>query len=71
MNYVEENPDFTNENVARFVTENKASGVPEELLTLLVRNEYIHSLPVEQRPIATPEYDEVLQRAIDFIEEGK
>lgn len=63
-------PDYAIDNIELFATENKDSNVPEELLKLMMRNEYIYDMDFDKRPIADTHYDEVLKRAIQYLEEG-
>lgn len=65
--YIEENPEYSKENILRFSKLNKDTGVPETLLRLLIRNEYVYSLDFDKRPVADPEFDIVLKRAIEEI----
>lgn len=65
--WLKEYPDYTKENILAFAEENKDSGVPEELLCLLMRNEYIYSLDYDDRPIADPDFDTQLSYAISLI----
>lgn len=60
-------PEYSKENILNFAEENKDSGVPESLLCLLMRNEYIYAIDYDKRPIADPEFDTVLKRAIEEI----
>lgn len=71
MKWVEENPVFSDENIDSFIKENSGKGVPEDLLKMLVINEYVHSMPSDERPVALPEYDEVLSRAISYLKEAE
>ena len=65
--YQKEPPEYSKENILNFAEENSESGVPESLLCLLMRNEYIYSLDYDKRPIADPEFDTALRRAIEEI----
>ena len=67
--FVEEHPDYSYENVRLFVSENAESGVPDSLLELLVRNEYLYSMDWEDRPVAEPGYDKVLKAAMEVLGE--
>ena len=46
------------------------SNVPKELLCLLMRNEYIYSLDYDKRPVADPDFDTQLAKAIEVIKSG-
>ncbi len=67
--FQEEHPEYSKENILKFAEENSDSGVPESLLCLLMRNEYIYALDYDKRPIADPEFDTALKRAIEEISE--
>jgi len=70
--YVDDNPDFTKENINAFsIPEEEEGEVRDQVLRLLIRNEYLSRLPSEERLIPDPEYDKVLQRAISYFETGK
>lgn len=56
--------EYSRENIRLFAEENIQTGVPEDLLMLLIRNEYLYRMDYSERPAADPEYDEVLSRAI-------
>lgn len=60
-------PDYTKENILAFADFYKDSGVPTELLCLLVRNEYIYSLEYDKRPVADPDFDTQLKKAMEVI----
>ncbi len=65
--YIKENPEYSKENILRFADLNKDSEVPYTLLCLLIRNEYIYNIDYDKRPIADPEFDNVLKCAIEEI----
>lgn len=65
--YMKEYPEYSKENILRFADINSDSDVPYTLLCLLIRNEYIYSIDYDKRPIADPEFDNVLKRAIEEI----
>ena len=64
---VDSNPGYTYDNVMKFIEENAGSGVPSSLLELLVRNEYLYRMDWKERPVAEPEYDDVLAKAIEVL----
>jgi carboxyl-terminal processing protease len=68
--YVKENPEPTDENIRAFAEQYKERGINEEILLLLIRNEYLSKMPYEDRPIADPIFDRQLRRAIEFIRSG-
>ena len=65
--FIEENPEYSIENIERFVEENNESGVPEDLLSLLLRNEYFYRMDYDKRPVVIVDYDDVLQEALEFL----
>ena len=69
--YVDENPDFTKENINAFTIPEEIGSVRDQVLRVLIRNEYLSRLPSEERLIPDPEYDKVLQRAVTYFETGK
>ncbi|MGH0053217.1 MAG: S41 family peptidase [Sphaerochaetaceae bacterium] len=68
--YVKEHPEPIEENIRAFADQNKERGINEEVLLLLIRNEYLSKIPYEDRPIADPTFDRQLKRAIEFIRSG-
>lgn len=67
--YISEHPDYTRENIEAFAEEHKDSGVPEDILILLVRNEYIYSMDYEERPVADVWFDEYITKALEVLGE--
>ena len=65
--FVDANPDYSHESIDRFAKENISSGVPEDLLQRLVKNEYMYRLDYTERKIADPYYDEVLKAAMEAL----
>lgn len=65
--FMEEHPEYSAENIERFVSINSRSGVPASLLRLLIRNEYLYRISYDERPIADPEYDEALRKAMEIL----
>lgn len=65
--FIEENPIYSIENVERFADLNANSGVPRDLLSLLLRNEYYYRMDYDERPVVLADYDEVLKEAITFL----
>lgn len=68
--WIEKYPEYSKENILKFAEEYKDSGVPEDLLCLLMRNEYIYSLDYDKRPVADPDFDQQLAQAISVIKSG-
>ncbi len=65
--WIEEYPDYSKENILAFAETYSDSGVPESLLCLLMRNEYIYSLDYDKRPIADTDFDTQLAKALEVI----
>ncbi len=65
--FVKENPDFTDENVSKFVSQFKDTGLRTEVLQILVRNEYYSQMEAEDRPIADVKYDNVCKAAYEYL----
>lgn len=63
-------PEYSKENILAFAEAYKDSGVPHDLLCLLIRNEYIYTLDYDKRPIADPDFDTQLSKAIEVIKSG-
>ena len=68
--WLEEYPDYTKDNILAFGEAHKDSGVPEELLHLLIRNEYIYSLDYDKRPVADLDFDTQLVKAVEIVKSG-
>ncbi|MGE4526063.1 MAG: carboxyl-terminal protease, partial [Sphaerochaeta sp.] len=69
--YVQENPEPSEENIRRFAKLYAERRIDEEVLTLLVRNEYLSKMPYDKRPIADATFDKQLNRAVQFIRTGQ
>jgi carboxyl-terminal processing protease len=69
--FVQENPEPSEANIRRFASLYTERGIDEEVLTLLVRNEYLSKMPYDKRPIADATFDKQLNRAVEFIRTGK
>ena len=63
-------PEYSKENILAFADYYSDSNVPKELLCLLMRNEYIYSLDYDKRPVADPDFDTQLAKAIEVIKSG-
>lgn len=66
--FVEENPDYTQENLEKFADEYTSENVDAGFLKLLVRNEYLYMIDYEDRPKFDSVNDEYLKTAIEFLE---
>lgn len=68
--YVDEHPQMSVENIREFAKTHTELGISEEVLSLLVRNEYLTRIPYDKRPKADALFDVQLRRAIEFIRTG-
>ena len=70
--FIEEYPEFTDEHVELFLDTVVGEDPPleEDIYRLLLRREYLFQMPYDDRPIADPEYDRVLNRAVEYLETG-
>lgn len=66
--YVAEYPDYTTENIERFASLHQDSGVPDILLKVLIRNQYIYDLDYDKRPLSDPVYDSDVKAAIEYLD---
>jgi carboxyl-terminal processing protease len=66
--YVDANPEFTQENVDKFVAQYDNQDIYQPFLKILVRNEYIYRMDYDDRPKYDSVNDEYLKTAIDFLE---
>ena len=66
--FVDNNPDFTDENLKKFATQNSECGLRQEVLLLLVRNEYLGRMNYDDRPLADIKYDVVCKTAYDYLQ---
>ncbi|NCC65577.1 MAG: S41 family peptidase, partial [Spirochaetia bacterium] len=68
--YVDENPNMSMDAIHTFAKTHTELGISEEVLSLLVRNEYLTRMPYDKRPKADALFDIQLKRAIEFIRTG-
>ncbi len=69
--YVKEHPQYTKENIEAFASMHGNLGVSETALKLLIRNEYIYTMPYNERPKVDLMYDTALLAAIDCLKGEK
>lgn len=69
--FSKDHPDPTLENILLFAKQNEERGINEQILTLLMRNEYLSKIPYDERPLGDLEFDTQLKRAVEFIRTGK
>lgn len=67
--YIDSHPDYTKENAEDFAALHKDSGVPEDLLRILIRNEYLYRMDYDERPIADIWFDSCLKKALEVFGE--
>ena len=66
--YIKLHPEYTKENMDNYVKMHQDIEFPELALKLLIRNEYIYSMPYSERPKVDTIYDNALIEAINFLE---
>ncbi len=66
--FVDENPDYTDANIAKFADQNKDSGLRREVLLLVARSEYLSRMNYDDRPIGDIKYDIVCKTAYDYLQ---
>ena len=65
--FVDSNPDYTAQNVSKFVDEFSYTGIRAEVLQVLARNEYYARMTTEERPLADIEYDPACKAAYEYL----
>jgi carboxyl-terminal processing protease len=70
--FVDQYPEYSEENMQLFMDTVVGEDAPLDasVYRLLLRREYLFAIPYDERPIVDPEFDPVLQRAIDLIKNG-
>ncbi len=70
--FIENHPEFTRENIELFVDTVVGEDPPldTDVYRVLLRREYLYEMPYDDRPVADPDYDRVLRRAIEYLETG-
>ena len=66
--FVDDNPEYTQANLIKFVSIYDAENVDKTFLKLLVRNEYMYRIDYADRPKYDSVNDEYLKTAIEFLE---
>lgn len=69
--YIKTHPEYTKENMDVFAAAHNNIGVSDIALKLLIRNEYIYSMPYEERPKVDTNYDNALIEAINYLQGEK
>ena len=67
LTFIEKNPEYTDANLKKFAAENSGSGLREEILLLIIRNEYLYQMKYEDRPIADIKFDNACKAAYDYL----
>ena len=67
--FVDQNPDYTTENIAKFAAEHADSGIREDVLLLVARNEYLLRMTYDERPLADIVYDTVCKNAFEYLQD--
>ena len=65
--FIAAHPEPTDANIALFLEANRERGIREEVLAVLLRNEYQAKIPYGERKLADPAFDRQLQVAIDLL----
>lgn len=65
--FIAAHPEPSDANIAAFVNANRERGIRDEVLAILLRNEYQAKIPYDERKLADPAFDPQLQAAIDVI----
>lgn len=67
--FVEQNPGYNDENVAKYVQQFAQTGLRTEILQILVRNEYLANMTEEEKPLSDVKYDSVCKAAYEYLME--
>lgn len=67
--FVDQNPDFTEENVEKFAKEQAGTGLREIVLLLVARNEYLSRMDYDERPLADIVYDNACKAAYEYLQD--
>ncbi len=65
--FVEKHPAYTKKNVAKFVSDNKDSGIREDVLAILIRDEYYFKMTYDERPKADTWFDPQIKKALEVL----
>lgn len=65
--YVEENPEYTIENVKRFATMHPEIQLRSEVIDIVVRNEYYLKMTYDEQPIADTWFDPQIIKAVEVL----
>ena len=67
--FVDQNPDFTEENAEKFAKEQAGTGLREIVLLLVARNEYLSRMDYDERPLADIVYDNACKAAYEYLQD--
>ena len=67
--FVDQNPDFTEENIEKFAKEQAGTGLREIVLLLVARNEYLSRMDYDERPLADIVYDNACKAAYEYLQD--
>ncbi len=71
--FVDAHPEYSQEAMDLFLNQmqSQTDPLPSELYRLLLRREYLQRIPYDERPIVDPDFDPVLNRAIELLKKGR
>ena len=69
--FIATHPEPTEANMSAFVQANQEWGIRDEVLAILLRNEYQAKIPYDDRKLADPAFDHQLRVAIEFIRKSQ
>ena len=68
LNFVKENPEFTDENVHKFAEQNASTGLRDSVLFVVARNAYLSEMNYDERPLFDIKYDVVCKKAYEYLQ---
>ncbi len=66
--FVDQNPDFTDENIEKFAKEHSDTGIRDIVLLLVARNEYLSRMDYDDSPLADIVYDYACKAAYEYLQ---
>ena len=67
--FVDQNPEYSTANISKFAEEHADSGIREEVLLLVARNEYLLRMTYDERPLVDIVYDDVCKAAYEYLQD--
>ncbi len=67
--FVDQNPEYSTANISKFAAEHADSGIREEVLLLVARNEYLLRMTYDERPLVDIVYDDVCKAAYEYLQD--